>query len=152
MPKNPPENMPRITPYLYYEDLAAALDWLARAFGFRERLRMPGPDGSVAHAEMELADGVIMLGRPDPGYRNPNRLGGVTVSLYVYVDDVDEHFRRAKAAGATVVQEPKEEFWGDRFYGVKDPEGHHWYFAQCVRDVSPEEMMEHMQQPAQQPA
>jgi uncharacterized glyoxalase superfamily protein PhnB len=64
---------------------------------------------------------------------------------------VDDHFQRARAAGATVIQEPKEEFWGDRFYSVEDPEGHQWVFAQHVREVSPEEMREHMQQPAQQP-
>jgi PhnB protein len=102
MPKNPPDNMPRITAMIYYEDVAGALDWLTRAFGFRERLRMPGPDGSIMHAEMELADGVIMLGRPEETYRNPNRLGGVTQSLYVYVDDVDDHFQRARESGATI--------------------------------------------------
>jgi PhnB protein len=77
MPKNPPENMPRITPYLYYENVEGALTWLAQAFGFSERMRMPGPDGSVAHAEMECADGVIMLGCPSPDYRNPSKVGQV---------------------------------------------------------------------------
>jgi len=148
MPKNPPDNMPRITTYLYYEDVTAALDWLSKAFGFRERLRIPGPDGQIAHAEMELADGVIMLGRPETAYRNPKALGGVTVSLYVYVDDVDGHFQRARGAGAVVLSEPKDQFYGDRNYGVEDMEGHHWYFAQHVRDVTEEEM----KQPAQQPA
>ena len=64
MTASPPENMPRITPYLYYEEVASALDWLARAFGFRERLRLPGADGGITHAEMELAGGVIMMGHP----------------------------------------------------------------------------------------
>jgi len=135
--------MPRVTPYLYYEDVAAALAWLARAFGFRERLRMPGPDGSVMHAEMQLADGVVMMGRPGPDYRSPKRLGQVTQSLYVYVDDVNTHFRRAKDAGAKVIEEPADQFYGDRRYGAEDPEGHVWYFAQHVRDVSPEEMKAH---------
>jgi PhnB protein len=143
MPANPPKDMPRITPYLYYEDVAAALAWLARAFGFRERLRMPGPDGSVMHAEMQLADGVVMMGRPGPDYRSPKRLGQVTQSLYVYVDDVNAHFRRAKDAGAKVIEEPADQFYGDRRYGAEDPEGHLWYFAQHVRDVSPEEMKAH---------
>ena len=74
MPANPPPNMPRITPYLYYEDVASALAWLARTFGFRERMRMPGPDGKIMHAEMEFADGVLMMGNPGPDYRNPKRL------------------------------------------------------------------------------
>ena len=140
MPANPPENMPRITPYLYYEDVAAALDWLARAFGLEERVRMPGSDGRITHAEMECADGVVMLGWPAPEYRNPKRLGQVTQSLYVYVDDVDKHFRHARESGAVILEEPADQFYGDRRYGAEDPEGHHWFFAQHVRDFSPEEM------------
>jgi PhnB protein len=143
MPSNPPQNMPRITPYLYYEDVAGALSWLARAFGFRERLRMPGPDGKIMHAEMQLADGVIMMGCPGPDYRNPKRLEGVTCSLYVYVDGVDAHFEHARKAGAKILEEPADQFYGDRRYGVEDPEGHHWYFATHVRDVAPEDMKPH---------
>jgi len=144
MVKNPPDGMPRVTPYLYYEDVDAALDWLARAFGFRERVRMPGPDGKAAHAEMEVGSGgLVMLGRPGPAYRNPKRLGQPTQNVYVYVDGVDEHCRRAKAAGAAVLQEPADQFYGDRRYGVTDPEGHEWYFAEHVRDVSPEEIKQH---------
>jgi len=129
MPGNTPEHMPRITPYLYYQDVAAALAWLAKAFGFRERMRMPGPDGGIMHAEMELADGVIMLGCPGPEYRNPKRLGQTTQSLYVYVDDVDKHFERARETGAKILEEPADQFYGDRRYGAEDAEGHHWYFA-----------------------
>jgi uncharacterized glyoxalase superfamily protein PhnB len=140
MPANPPANMPRITPYLYYEDVAQALSWLSEAFGFRERMRMPGPDGSIQHAELELADGVIMLGCPGPDYRNPKRLSAVTQNIYVYVDDVDKHFERAKRAGARILQEPADQFYGDRRYGAVDPEGHEWYFATHVRDVAPEDM------------
>jgi uncharacterized glyoxalase superfamily protein PhnB len=140
MPANPPENMPRITPYLYYENVASALAWLAKAFGFQERLRMPGPDGNIMHAEMELVDGVIMMGRPGPDYKNPHHAGHVTQSLYVYVDDVDKHFLTAKAAGAKILAEPMDQFYGDRRYGAEDLEGHQWYFAQHVRDVAPEDM------------
>lgn len=138
MPKNPPENMSRITPYLYYEDVASALAWLNRAFGFRERLRMPGPEGKITHAEMEFANGVIMMGHPGPDYRNPKRLGQTTQSLYVYVDDVDQHSRRTKDAGAKILEEPTDQVYGDRRYGAEDLEGHQWYFAQHVRDVAPE--------------
>ena len=140
MPKNPPENMPRITPYLFYEDVAAALDWLATAFGFRERMRMPGPDGAITHAEMELADGVIMMGHPGSDYQNPKRHGHVSQLQYVYVDDVDEHFEQAKRAGATILDEPEDQFYGDRRYAVEDLEGHQWNFAQHVRDVPLEEL------------
>jgi PhnB protein len=143
MPSNPPENMPRISPYLYYEDVARALDWLSRAFGLRERMRMPGADGAIVHAEMELADGVVMMGHPGAEYRNPRRLGAVTQSLYVYVDDVDRHCERAKECGAKVFEEPADQFYGDRRYAAEDPEGHHWYFAQHVRDVAPEDLKPH---------
>jgi uncharacterized glyoxalase superfamily protein PhnB len=140
MPANPPENTPRITPYLYYEDVASAMDWLAGAFGMAERLRMPGPGGDIMHAEMELADGLIMLGCPAQDYKNPKHLGHLTQSLYVYVDDVDKHFEQAKRAGAVILAEPEDQFYGDRRYGAEDLEGHHWYFAQHVRDVAPEDM------------
>ena len=140
MPKNPPENMPRITPYLHYEDVGAAIDWLARAFGFRERMRLSGPTGAIAHAEMQRDDGVVMMGNPGPQYKNPKRLGEVTQSLYVYVDDVDKHFIHAKQAGAKIIDEPADQFYGDRRYAAEDPEGHVWYFAQHVRDVKPEDM------------
>ena len=140
MPKNPPENMPRITPYLYYEDVATALDWLTNAFGFRERLRMPGPDGKIIHAELELAGGVVMMGSPSPDYQNPMRSGHVSQLVNVYVDDVDRHFDRAKGAGATILAEPEDQFYGDRRYLAEDLEGHHWNFAQHIRDVAPEDM------------
>jgi PhnB protein len=140
MPANPPENMPRITPYLLYQDVATALDFLSRAFGFRERMRMPMPDGSIGHAEMELEDGVIMLGCPGPSYRNPKSLGSVTHNVYVYVDDVDKHFERAQRAGARILAKPEDQFYGDRRYGAADPEGHEWYFATHLRDVAPEDM------------
>jgi uncharacterized glyoxalase superfamily protein PhnB len=140
MPANPPPNTPRISPYLYYEDVAAALLWLSRAFGLVERMRMAGPDGRVAHAEMEFQDGLVMMGHPGPDYRNPKRLGGATQSLYLYTDDVDKHFRRAVEAGAKIIEEPADQFYGDRRYGAEDPEGHVWYFAEHVREVTPEDM------------
>jgi uncharacterized glyoxalase superfamily protein PhnB len=146
VPLNPPENTPRITPYLLYENVSGAIDWLTSAFGFVERMRVPGLDGKTAHAEMRLADGVIMMGCPGPEYQNPKRLGHVTQNLYVYVDDVDAHFERARKAGAKILEEPKVQFYGDRRYGAVDPEGHHWYFAQHVRDVTPQDMKASAQQ------
>jgi uncharacterized glyoxalase superfamily protein PhnB len=140
VPANPPAHTPRLTPYLYYEDVAAAIDWLGRAFGFRERTRMTDAAGKVAHAAMALADALIMMGCPGPDYRNPKRLGRVTQAQYIYVDDVDRHFQVAAAAGATILEEPEDTFYGDRRYAAADPEGHHWYFAQHVRDVAPEDM------------
>lgn len=140
MVDNPPLGYTRVSPYLYYEDPAAALDWLTYAFGLTEKLRVPSEDGNVMHAELELGGSVIMLGRPRAEYQNPKNLGAVTSSLYVYVDDVDGHYAAAKAAGATIERELEDQIYGDRQYAAIDPEGHVWYFSTHVKDVSPEEM------------
>jgi uncharacterized glyoxalase superfamily protein PhnB/drug/metabolite transporter (DMT)-like permease len=140
MPSSPPEGFPRITPYLLYEDCEAALEFLAKAFGFTEDMRVPGPEGKVTHAEMRLKDGVIMMGRPGDDYQNPSRTGRVNASIYVYVDDVDEHFEQAKGAGAKVIFEPQDQFYGDRSYMVEDPQGQQWSFATNIKDFDPETM------------
>jgi PhnB protein len=140
MVRNPPEGYTRVSPYLYYENPAAALDWLKGAFGFAEKLRVPSEDGNVMHAELELDGSVVMLGRPRGEYQNPKRLGAVTSSLYVYVDDVDAHFAAAEAAGAMIERDLEDQVYGDRQYAAIDPEGHVWYFSTHFKDVSPEEM------------
>ena len=140
MVDNPPQDFPRIAPYLLYERLDEAADWLVTAFGLTERYRMPGPDGRSVHIELALGDGVVMMGHPGPDYRNPKHLGGVTQRVSVYVDDVDRHCEAARAAGAAIVREPADQFYGDRVYDAEDPEGHQWHFAQHVRDVAPEDM------------
>jgi uncharacterized glyoxalase superfamily protein PhnB len=122
-----------ITPYLLYEDVAGALKFLTRAFGFQKcGAQMSRPDGKVNHAAMKLGDDLIMMGYPGPKYKNPKRLGQATQSLYVNVDHVNAHFERARKAGATILEEPKDTFYGDRRYGAEDPEGHQWYFAQEI--------------------
>ena len=128
--------MQTVTPYLLYEDSDAAIDFLVRAFGFRETLRHAGEDGRVNHAELELGGGTIYLGSPGGDYRTPQQAG---VMVHVYVDDVDAHFARAREAGAAIDSEPKDQPYGDRSYHAKDPEGHSWYFAQHLRDVPAEE-------------
>jgi PhnB protein len=135
-----PADFPRVTPYLLYHDVDAALDFLVGAFGFEERVRMPGPDGKTTHAEAAIGTGMVMMGNPGPDYRNPSERGGATQLVYVYVEDVDAHYEKAKAAGAKILREPADQFYGDRTYGVEDPEGHHWSFSQHVKDVSPEDM------------
>jgi uncharacterized glyoxalase superfamily protein PhnB len=137
--------MPRIVPMLAYEDGAAALDWLARAFGFRERTRWAEPDGTITHAEMELGDAVIMLATPTPDYQGPKRhresceaarkwsaVPYVIDGVLVYVDDVDAHFRRARDAGATILSEPQDQDFGERHYRAEDLEGHRWMFSQPI--------------------
>lgn len=136
---NPPTGMSRIVPYLFYEDVASALAWLTKAFGFVEQLRYAEIGGSVSHAEMRISDGVIMLGDPGGDYANPRRNGQLHTSLVVYVDDVDDHCAKAKSAGAEVIEEPADKPYGDRMYSVLDPEGHRWDFCQHVKDVPPED-------------
>ena len=128
-----------ITPYLLYEDCAAALEWLTQAFGFEEELRHHGPDGNVWHASGRIAGGEIMMGDPGDDYRNPKRLGHETVGIYVIVDDVDAHFAHAREAGAEIREEPNDKPYGHRSYTAVDLEGHPWYFASVIRDVAPEE-------------
>lgn len=139
MVKTPPDGMQRITPYLLYEDLGASLEWISLAFGFSERSRVNGPDGRARHAEMTLDDGVIMMGQPHGAYESPHRHGHVCQTVYVYVDNVDAHCRQTESHGARIVSRPEDRPFGDRVYSAEDPEGHHWYFAQHVRDVPPEE-------------
>ncbi len=123
-----------ITPYLLYEDVAEAMTFLAKAFGFRSiGETMRDATGRITHAAMRLGKDVVMMGYPGPTYRNPDHLGQVTQNLYVNVPDVDRHFRRATRAGARILESPKDQFYGDRRYGATDPEGHAWYFASPVR-------------------
>ena len=133
MPASELETMPTVSPYLLYSDVDAMLGWLARAFGLTERMRMAGPDGKAAHAEMDLGGGLVMMGCPGPDYRNPKTLGAATVLIFVNVDDVDAHYARAKAAGAEIVSEPEDKPYG-RTYAARDPEGHQWHFAKPPAD------------------
>ena len=122
-----------ITPYLLYQDAGAAVEWLTRAFGLRQYGDLyKGADGRVTHASMTFGGAVVMLGSPGPDFRNPKALGHATQNLYVDVDDVDEHYARAVKAGATIVEEPTNTFYGARRYGAEDPEGHRWYFAHTL--------------------
>ena len=140
MVANPPEGFPRITPYLLYEDCATALDFLTTAFGFTGEVRMAAPDGNVNHAEVRLGDGVVMMGNPGPDYQNPGRHSHAHSLVYVYVDDVDKHFEQAKNAGAKIIYEPQDQFYGDRNYMAEDPQGQQWGFATNIKDFDPEAM------------
>lgn len=134
--RRPPAGWPRIAPVLCYEDSKTAVSWLERAFGFHIREKMTGADGQVLHCELVLADGVIMVGHvsSSPRWASPRHLGKVTQFLHVFVDDLDAHYARAKAAGAVIVAEP-EESYGQRRYRALDLEGHEWCFS--VEALSP---------------
>ncbi len=141
-----PEGYRTITPYLVVKGAAEALDFYAKAFGAVEFVRMPGPGGSVMHAEVKIGDSILMLSDefPDWGQLGPISRGGTTCTMMLYVEDCDAAFQRAVDAGCAATQEPKDEFWGDRFAKVTDPFGHQWAFATHVEDVSPEEMAKRM--------
>jgi len=143
--KPTPPGWPRISSALYYDDAAAAIDWLCRAFGFEVRLKVEGEGGRIDHSELTYGEGLIMVGdaaktEKFPQVRSPRQVGGAnTQNMMVYVDDVEAHCTQARAAGATIVNELAdhdygEEYWTDRGYGAADPEGHMWWFAQRTRD------------------
>jgi PhnB protein len=140
MPQKLPEGYTAVMPYLYYKDAGAALDFVTNVFGAKEKFKMAGEDGKIAHAEVEFDGGVVMLGTPGPDYKSPQELGGRTVGIYVYIDDVDGHCERVNAAGAKITEEPTDKFYGDRSYACEDPEGHQWFFATHVKEVPMEEM------------
>ncbi len=128
---SPPAGSPQIIPQLPYQDVLAAIDFLERAFGFVERrhARIEQPGG--VHAEMEIGDGLIMLGGPGGhGVFPPEGAANPSTLLMVYVDDVDAHFERARSAGAAIVAELQDKFFGDRVYEALDREGHRWAFHQ----------------------
>jgi uncharacterized glyoxalase superfamily protein PhnB len=125
-----------------YEDGAAAIDWLVRAFGFQEVIRMSGDDGRISHAELEFVGGVIMLASPTPDYQSPRRhrehcqtarkwsaVPWIVDGVMVQVSDADAHYQQARAAGAHILSEPEDQPFG-RIYRAEDPEGHRWMFLQ----------------------
>jgi PhnB protein len=136
----PPPNMAWVSLYLCVKDPLRALDFYEKAFGFVKRMAMPGPDGKVMHAEMWYRDCTIMMGPeyPDMGFRAPSSIGtGNSAGFYVYCDNVDVLTEKARAAGATVKQEPKDQFYGDRTATFIDPDGHSWTFGHRVFEFDP---------------
>lgn len=123
-----------VLPHVMYQDIANAIAWLTRVFGFREHYRYGEP---VSGAQMYAANACIML-KSARGHATPAQLGYGTQSLTIFVDDVDEHFARTKAAGAKIIEDLHETIYGERQYGVKDLDGHHWLFSHHARDLSPD--------------
>jgi uncharacterized glyoxalase superfamily protein PhnB len=127
-----------VVPVLVYGDVEKAIDWLCGAFGFVERLRAPGPDGVVGHAQLKAADGDIMIGRQGGPFKAPQPDETSQYAL-VAVEDVDAHFARAKAFGAHIISPPEDMPFGVRHYTARDPGGHWWTFSQNIADVAPHE-------------
>ena len=145
MVKPIPDDYPRVMPYLCVNGAAKAIDFYSEVFGAKERMRMPGPPGqpdSIGHAEIEIGDSVIMLSDefPDMGSKGPKQFGGSPVGLSVYVEDVDDTFKRAIKLGAKELRPVENQFYGDRAGQFEDPFGHTWYVATHVEDVPADEM------------
>jgi len=126
------ETRSTVIPALRYRDAAAAIDWFCKVFGFQRHAVHEGPNGTIAHAELKLGGGMIMLGstkNDDYGrnFKSPAELGGIeTRSAYIVVEDADAAFARAQAAGAEIVRPLENTNYGSREFAVKDPEGHSW--------------------------
>ena len=148
--KPTPKDWPRISSSAFYQDAAAAIDWLCKAFGFEVRLRIEGEGGRIEHSELTYGEGLIMVGQesPEPGprawkhlMRSPASLAGAcTQSMMIFVDDADAHCAHARACGARIVEEPAThdygaEYWADRSYGALDLEGHMWWITQRLRSA-----------------
>ncbi|WP_066899508.1 VOC family protein [Mycolicibacterium houstonense] len=139
------EVTPAVLPHLVVDDAAAAIDFYVKAFGATELGRVPGPDGKLIHAALSINGSTVMLNDDFPEYSGgksmtPKALGGTPVTIHLTVTDVETKFARAVEAGAEVVAELEDQFWGDRYGIVRDPFGHQWSLGQPVREVSPQEI------------
>ena len=141
-----PEGYHSVTPYLYVRSAAQAIDFYKSAFGAVEQMRMLGSDGRIMHAELKLGDSVIMLADENPqhGVMSPQTVGGYSVGLLLYVENVDAVFQKAVKNGAKSLRPIKDQIYGDRSGSLLDPFGHMWTVATHVEDVSPEEMKSRM--------
>jgi PhnB protein len=137
-----PDGYRTVTPYLCIRGAAKALDFYKRAFGAQVTVSMGGPGGLISHAEMKIGDSMIMLAdeMPMSTGKSPESLGGTSVNLFLYLEDVDSVFNQAVAAGAKVEMPLADQFWGDRYGKLTDPFGHSWSLATHVEDVTPEDM------------
>jgi uncharacterized glyoxalase superfamily protein PhnB len=133
---------PTIAASVYYEDPMAAIEWLERAFGFERAMVITDAEGRLAHSQLSLGNGYIMVGSPWADFvTTPRRTGGGNTQM-VHIqltEGLDAHHDRAKAAGALILQAPEDQFYGDRSYRCADPEGHVWTFGQTAKKLTPEE-------------
>jgi PhnB protein len=143
-----PEGYHTATPYLTVKDGARAIEFYKRAFGAQEKFRMAGPDGRVAHAEIQIGNSIVMLGDEMPGSscRSPQSLNGTTSGILLYVTDVDTAFNQAVQAGAKAEMPVQDMFWGDRYGRLVDPFGHSWSVATHKEDVAPADMQKRAQE------
>ena len=147
-PKPIPDRYRRVTPALVVNGGSEAIAFYAEVFGATERMRTPGPEGTIAHAEIEIGDSVIIVEDASPYMGTmappPGGLDGTPIFLFIYVEDVDAVIERAVKLGATLRRPAQDQFYGDRDAFIVDPFGHGWTVASHVEDVSPDEMMRRM--------
>ena len=137
-----PKGYHTITPSLSFQNTEAALDWYKNIFGASERGRIDGPDKKIMHAELLIGDSLIFLAEENPEYKNlsPASTRGNSITLYLYVENVDELIKKAAKNGATIVMEPMDMFYGDRCGSINDPYGYTWVVAARMKDVPEKEM------------
>jgi PhnB protein len=141
-----PDGYHSITPYLVCKGAAKAIEYYTKVFGAKEFVRMPGPEGKIMHAEIKIGDSNVMLADENPARGAVAASGaGRSMSIMLYIDDVDAVFKRAVDAGAKSIEAPTDMFWGDRMGHLMDPFGHQWSIATHKEDVSPDEMEKRMQ-------
>jgi PhnB protein len=135
-----------VTAYLSIKGAAQAIDFYQRAFGAKETVRIPGPEGTIGHAELQIGDSIVMLADESPGmgFLGPRSRGGTTIQLHLYVRDVDATVEKAVAAGGKLTRPLEDKFYGDRAGTLEDPYGHVWYIATHKEDVPPKEMKRRM--------
>lgn len=140
--KSIPDGYHTATPYMVVKDATRAIEFYKNAFGATESMRMSAPDGRIGHAEIRIGDSPIMLSDefPEMGGRSPQSYGGSPVSILLYVEDVDATAERAIAAGAKVLREVEDKFYGDRAGSFEDPFGHQWHISTHKEDIAPEEL------------
>jgi PhnB protein len=148
-----PKEYSGVTPYLSVNDAAGAIEFYKRGFGATEIMRLPDPNGKIGHAEVKIGNAIVMLADefPEHGHVSPKTLGGSTVKLHMYVEDVDAFFEKAAAAGAKVLIPIADQFYGDRSGRLEDPFGHVWLVSTHIEDVAPEEMQKRMEAYSQKP-
>lgn len=141
-----PEGYHSITPHIIVKGVASAIDFYKKAFGAEERFRMPGPDGNIMHAEIQIGSSIIMMAEENAQWGCFAPKGGSPVTIHLYVPDCDATMKRAAGAGATVDMPAQDMFWGDRYGKLTDPFGHVWSVATHTSDPTPEEMQKAMAQ------
>jgi PhnB protein len=140
-----PKGYHAVTPYLSVQGAADAIAFYKKVFGAEEVMRMPGPGGTIGHAEISISDCRIMLADecPEMNFRSPRSIGGTPAHVHLYAPDVDKVVKKAVAAGAKLLRPVADQFYGDRSGSLEDPFGHVWHIATHIKDIPMKELKKH---------